>query len=154
MNSAFRFFFFHLHFLSISYLMVIYKNMMDRTVFASSKSFYLSTTNMNADSQINTYETKKGRCTYPYAQKNSSTYLYERYTKQEHLSKKFEKQQSENRFKETVLNSCRMQGMLHKLQIGFLNKIWGCVAPWLSLLVKKKKSEENLEIGHTLSPKG
>lgn len=118
------------------------------------QSFYLSTTNMNADSQINTYETKKGRCTYLYAQKNSSTYLYERYTKQEHLSKKFEKQQSENRFKETVLNSCRMQGMLHKLQIGFLNKIWGCVAPWLSLLVKKKKSEENLEIGHTLSPKG
>lgn len=43
---------------------------------------------MNADRQINTYETKKGRCAYLYAQKNSSGYLYETYTKQEHLSEK------------------------------------------------------------------
>lgn len=106
--------------------------------------FYLCTINMNAGRKINTYETKKGRCTYLYAQKIHQPIYMKHIQNRNIYQKKPAKQQSENRFKDTVLNSCRMQGMLHKLQIGFLNKIWGCVVPWLSQLVKKKKSEENL----------
>lgn len=48
---------------------------------------------------------------------------YTKHIQNRNIHQKIAKQQSENRFKDTVLNSCCMQGTLHKLQIDFLNKI-------------------------------
>lgn len=140
MNVTFNVFFIHLHFFSSLWLIVNYNIWW----IEQAPSFYSSIPKMNADKQINTYETHmkvEGGGMYLCTQKLISQSVGNILNRNTH--QKAVRQQSENRFKDTVLNSSCMQCTLHKLQIGFLNKIWGHVALWLAWLVKKK-SEENL----------